>query len=267
MADNSDLAPTLKVTPLTEWHQHNGGRLVEFAGYSMPVQYNSIVAEHQATRQAATLFDVSHMARLRFEGPRASQLLDHLLTRCVQDMKVGQVRYSLICNAEGGILDDVLLSFLETPSGRQFYLLVVNAGNHSKIVKWLQPHLAEFPDVALNDVTDETAMIAIQGPKAKSIIERLFPENPQRVVGLKYYRSLVTKQMGKPVIVSRTGYTGEDGFELIAKSEDALRIWDNLLLAGREYGIQAAGLGARDTLRLKRGCRCTVMNFPNKSIQ
>jgi aminomethyltransferase len=241
---------TLASTPLTSWHLSHGARTAEFAGYQMPIQYSSIVSEHQATRNAAGLFDISHMGRLRFEGPRADQLLDHLLTRRVTDLQTGMVRYSLMCNEEGGILDDVLVACLESPSGRQYFLLVVNAGNRAKILKWIQPHLADFPDVAFHDATDTTAMIAIQGPKAVEIAGRILPA---KVNSLKYYRGLVTEQMGKSCIVTRTGYTGEDGFELIVRAEDAARVWENLLLAGRDQGIQPVGLGARDTLRLEAG--------------
>jgi aminomethyltransferase len=242
--------PGLSSTPLTDWHVAHGARMAEFAGYSMPIQYSTIITEHTATRSAAGLFDISHMGRLRFEGPRAAQLLDHVLTRRVTDLKVGSVRYALMCNEEGGILDDVLVSSLETPSGKFIYLLVVNASNRPKILKWLQPHLADFPDVEFRDVTDVTAMISIQGPKSVDIIQRLLPP---KVASLGYYTGVVTEQMGKPCIVSRTGYTGEDGFELIVKNEDAMRVWENLTLAGREHGIEPVGLGARDTLRLEAG--------------
>lgn len=241
---------SLATTPLIQWHIAHGARTAEFAGYQMPIQYTSIVAEHNATRTAAGLFDISHMGRLRFEGERASQLLDHLLTRRVTDMKPGMVRYSLMCNEEGGILDDVLVACLESPSGRLFFLLVVNASNRPKILKWIQPHLADFPDVAFHDATDTTAMIAVQGPKAVEIAGRLLPP---KVLALKYYKGVVTEQMGKPCIVTRTGYTGEDGFELTVKAEDAPRVWENLMLAGREHGVAPVGLGARDTLRLEAG--------------
>lgn len=242
------MTDALRTTPLHSWHASHGARFAEFAGYEMPIQYSTIVAEHTATRTAAGLFDISHMGRIRFEGPRADQLLDHLLTRRVTDMQTGMVRYSLMCNEAGGILDDVLVSCLESPSGRQYFLLVVNAGNHAKISKWIQPHVADFPDVAVNDVTADTAMIAVQGPLAMSLAGRLLPP---KVASLKYYRGLVTEQFGKPCIVSRTGYTGEDGLELIVRAEDAPRVWENLLLAGREQGIAPVGLGARDTLRLE----------------
>lgn len=224
--------------------------MVGFAGYEMPIQYSSIVTEHQATRTAAGVFDISHMGRLRFEGPRAHELLDHLLTRRVSSLKLGQVRYSLMCNEEGGILDDVLVSNLESPSSRQYFLLVVNASNRPKILKWLQPHLADFPDVAFSDVTDMTAMISVQGPKAVEIIGKLFDKT---ATALKYYQAVVTDQMSKPCVLSRTGYTGEDGFELTVRSEDANRVWENIMLAGRDFGIEPVGLGARDTLRLEAG--------------
>ena len=244
------MSSQLAATPLHAWHQAHGARMAEFANYEMPIQYTGIVAEHQATRNAAGVFDISHMGRLRFDGPRADQLLDHLLTRRILDMQTGQVRYSLVCNEEGGILDDVLVSCLESPSGKNYFLLVVNAGNRAKIVRWIQPHLDDFPDVDFHDVTDTTAMIAIQGPKAMEICKPLLPTS---ALSLGYYRAKVTYQMSKPCIVSRTGYTGEDGLELIIKAEDAARVWENIMLAGRKLGVQAVGLGARDTLRLEAG--------------
>ena len=237
-------------TPLHDWHVGHGARMAQFAGYQMPIQYSGIVAEHTATRHGVGVFDISHMGRLRFDGPRADQLLDRLLTRRVLDMEPGQVRYSLVCNEAGGILDDVLVSCLESPSGKIYFLLVVNASNKEKIVCWLGPHLAEYPDVEFHDVTESTAMIAVQGPKAVQVCGKLFAPN---VLGLGYYRSKVTEQMSKPCVVSRTGYTGEDGFELIVRAEDAPRVWENLLLAGRDLGISPVGLGARDTLRLEAG--------------
>lgn len=222
--------------------------MVPFAGFEMPLQYSSIVAEHEICRNSAALFDVSHMGRIRFDGEGSEQLLDHLLTRKVSELPVGAVRYALVCNAEGGVLDDVLVSHLQTPSGKRFHLLVVNASNREKILKWLTPHLADFPKVTVSDRTELTSMIAVQGPRAMEVCRRLFRFDPTR---LKYYRATVTDQFSKPVIVSRTGYTGEDGFELIVRGEDSRRVWENILLAGRDEGFAAAGLGARDTLRLE----------------
>lgn len=224
--------------------------MVPFAGYEMPIQYSSIVAEHHACRTSAGLFDVSHMGRLRFDGDGSEHLLDHLLTRRMSDLAVGKVRYGLICNAEGGVLDDVLVSHLKTPSDRYFHLMVVNASNRENILKWIEPHLADFPTVTMSDRTELTAMIAVQGPKAIETCNRLFDIDISK---LKYYSARITEQMGKPVIVSRTGYTGEDGFELIVRAEEANRIWENLMLIGRDTGFSPVGLGARDTLRMEAG--------------
>lgn len=244
------MSGTLATTPLHRWHTSQNARMAEFAGFDMPIQYSSIIAEHEATRSKATLFDISHMGRLRFDGPRADQFLDGLTTRRVHDMVSGQVRYSLLCNEHGGILDDILVYCLESPSGTTYFLMVVNASNRSKVVDWLKPKLADFPDVEMTDTTERTAMIAVQGPRALDLCRPLLPAS---VFSLGYYRAKVTEQMSKPVIASRTGYTGEDGLELIVRSEDAERVWENLMLAGREMGVIAAGLGARDTLRLEAG--------------
>jgi aminomethyltransferase len=242
------MSTQLATTPLDAWHRDAGAKMVSFAGYEMPIQYSSIVAEHQTCRTSAALFDVSHMGRIRFDGDQSEFLLDHLLTRRVSDLPIGGVRYGLICNADGGVLDDVLVSHLETPSQKRFHLMVVNASNREKILKWLTPHLADFPTVTVSDRTELTAMIAVQGPKAMEVCQRLFRSDPSRV---KYYRAKITDQFSKPAIISRTGYTGEDGFELIVRAEEAKRIWENVLLAGRDVGFAPAGLGARDTLRLE----------------
>jgi aminomethyltransferase len=239
----------LHKTPLHTWHLSHGGKLVGFAQYELPVHYGSIVNEHHACRSKAVLFDVSHMGRLRFDGKAAGSLLDYLLSRSVSTMPTGAVRYALICNAEGGVLDDVLVSKLEAPSSSEpYYLMVVNAANRQRIKRWLEPHLNDTPDVVCTDRTELTAMIALQGPAAVAIADRLTDGAASR---LKYYRATFSEMFGKPVILSRTGYTGEDGVEWIVRSEDAIRVWENLLLAGREVGAMAAGLGARDTLRLE----------------
>ncbi len=239
---------TLSKTALYDWHIAANARMAEFAGYAMPIQYGSIVAEHEATRQRVAMFDISHMGRFRFDGPQADRLLDHLLTRRIDDMQIGEIRYALMCNEDGGILDDVLVYCLEATDGNTYFLLVVNASNREKIKSWIKPHLADFADVQFRDVSEQTAMIAVQGPAAMETISKLFKSN---VSSLRYYHGKVADQFGKPTIVSRTGYTGEDGVEIIVRVEDASRIWENLMLAGRDNGIMAAGLGARDTLRLE----------------
>lgn len=244
------MSETLAKTPLHDWHVEQGGRMVDFAGWSMPVQYKSIVEEHVATRTAAGVFDVSHMARLRFEGRDAAVFLDRLLTRRVSDLATGRIRYSLVTNDSGGILDDVLVYHLETPSGRLYHMLVVNASNRQKILDWIQRHIGDAGDVEMHDRTEETAMISVQGPHAVQIVAPLVKA---KVGDLGYYCGVVTEQFGRPCTVSRTGYTGEDGFELIVRAEDALDVCKNVFRAGRELGVAAAGLGARDTLRLEAG--------------
>ncbi|MAD81302.1 MAG: glycine cleavage system aminomethyltransferase GcvT [Pirellulaceae bacterium] len=235
-------------TPLHQWHVDHGGRMVDFAGWSMPVQYTSIVSEHQATRTGVGLFDISHMGRLRFDGAGSAAFLDQLLTRRVVGIGAGLIRYSLVVNESGGILDDVLVYYLTEPCGESFHMLVVNASNRQKIVDWIQGHLTPEHGVRFEDQTTDTAMIAVQGPNAIRLVEPLV-DTP--VAALKYYSGAVTQIRGAPGIVSRTGYTGEDGCELIVPAADAATLWEQLAEDGAALGLQPAGLGARDTLRLE----------------
>lgn len=234
--------------------------MVDFAGWSMPVHYGSIVAEHQATRTAAGLFDVSHMARFLFRGPGAEPLLDHLVTRRVTGLPEGRICYALVTNDAGGILDDVLVYRLPTgcqlpagPSGRTAsgedqFQLVVNASNRAKIWNWIAQHRKGRNAVDVVDLTPETAMIAVQGPRAGDLLKGLTADDPTT---LKYYSSAPTQVLGVPALISRTGYTGEDGWELVLPAAAGVDTWQALLDRGRPSGAQAAGLGARDTLRLE----------------
>jgi aminomethyltransferase len=208
----------------------------------MPVQYGSIIEEHQACRQKAALFDVSHMGRLLFTGANAAPFLDSLLTRKVLGTALGKVRYSLVCREDGGILDDILFTHLADATGNASYSLVVNASNRTKIVSWIRSRLP--PDVGLIDRTLETAMLAIQGPQALAL---LAPHVPLNLSHLGYYEGCTTEIAGAPVMVSRTGYTGEDGCEVILPAEQAEKLWSALVTAG----AKPAGLGCRDTLRLE----------------
>ncbi|MGC3968198.1 MAG: glycine cleavage system aminomethyltransferase GcvT [Pirellulales bacterium] len=248
---------SLARTPLYEWHRTHGGRLVDFAGWEMPVQYGSIAAEHTAVRKAAGLFDVSHMGRLRFthlagDGRMTAAFLDGVLTRRVTDMKPGQVRYSLVCNDQGGILDDVLVYCAPDDGGGFRYSLVVNASNREKIVTWLKSRLDDVPGVDMEDLTTVYSMIAVQGPKALEILQPLVDVPLDRQ---KYYTTtfgqFVFDHSRIDVALSRTGYTGEDGYEIIAPNGDIVRIWETVLSAGASHGAMACGLGARDTLRLE----------------
>ena len=225
-------------TPLHPWHAAHGARLVPFAGYDMPVQYAGVIPEHKAVRSAAGLFDISHMARLSFAGADVLPLLERVFTNAVGTMKDGQVRYGLVCNDRGGIRDDVLVYRFTYG-----YAMVVNASNRAKIVGWLGEHAAGR-DVQVHDRTDATAMIAVQGPKAAETISGLFADE---VSHLKYYFAAPTRYKDQPCVVSRTGYTGEDGFEVMLANELAIPLWEELV----SRGAVPCGLGARDTLRLE----------------
>ena len=243
------MTATLAQTPLHSWHVAHGGRMVDFAGWSMPIQYGSIVAEHRATRTAVGLFDVSHMARLRFEGSGAEEFLDHLVTRRIAGMEVGQVRYALVTNHEGGIVDDVLVYRLAAAdSGEPYFQMVVNSSNRRKIVTWIDANLAGREDVQFFDRTHETGMIAVQGPKA---LDGLRPHASNDPGALRYYHAVEAEVADAPAILSRTGYTGEDGWEVMLPADASVALWERLVDAGAGLGVQAAGLGARDTLRLE----------------
>ena len=230
-------------TALFDWHVQHSGRMVDFAGWEMPIQYTSIVEEHTAVRERAGLFDIAHMGRLMFSGPQAAEFLDSLLTNAVRRLKEGMVRYSLICNAEGGILDDVLVYRLT--GGR--YALVVNASNREKIVAWILQHRGSY-EVSFEDRTHSTFMLALQGPKAIDILTPLAVADLQ---SLGYYRAMECTVCGVPVLLSRTGYTGEDGFEIDCGREFGETLWTALIAAGQRFGIVPCGLGCRDTLRLE----------------
>lgn len=236
-------------TPLHAWHTAHNGRMVEFAGWSMPVQYGSIIDEHHQTRNAIGMFDVSHMGRLYFSGPNVDQFLDGLTTRRVAGVEPGKIRYSLICNESGGILDDVLVYHLPGLDGADSYhMMVVNASNRAKIVDWLNAHKTLAPNVSFTDRTTETAMIAVQGPLANSIVAQLSPTDPAE---LPYYTGTTTRVLNHPAIVSRTGYTGEDGCELIVDAVCAEEIWVAIFRLAEKSNGGATGLAARDTLRLE----------------
>jgi aminomethyltransferase len=241
---------SLQKTALYDWHVGAGATMVDFAGWSMPVHYGSIVHEHVATRTAAALFDVSHMGRLRFHGDRAAAFLDQLVTRRVANLTDGQIKYGLVTNESGGILDDVLVYRLRDAIGESVIFMVVNASNRKKILDWIARHGPETWGVHVVDQTRDTSMIAVQGPKAISIVN---PSIDVDVDALKYYRGTGCRFGETAIFCSRTGYTGEDGCELIVPATEAEEIWQRLIDTGADQGICAAGLAARDTLRLEAG--------------
>ena len=227
-------------TPLYSWHVAHGGRMVDFAGWDMPVQYTSIIEEHQAVRTAAGLFDISHMGRLSFFGPDDLALIQQVYTNNAATLREGQIRYGLVCNLQGGIRDDVLVYRWAKPA---HYVMVVNAGNREKIVSWIAEQKGNR-NVEVADRTFDTAMIAVQGPKAVDLCRGLLSGEPEK---LAYYFGMATIYRDGPCLVSRTGYTGEDGLEFIVGKEQAVQLWEDLV--GR--GAKPCGLGARDTLRLE----------------
>ncbi|HTU92305.1 MAG TPA: glycine cleavage system aminomethyltransferase GcvT [Gemmataceae bacterium] len=225
-------------TPLYDWHVQYGGRMVEFGGWDMPVQYASIVEEHQAVRQAAGLFDISHMGRLSFSGADSLALIQQVYSNNAAAMKDGQVRYGLICNERGGIRDDVLV--YRWPYG---WAMVVNASNRDKIVGWLNQHKKDRA-VEIADQTMTTCMLAVQGPQALQLCRGLTEADAEQ---LAYYHATPTRYRGKGCVISRTGYTGEDGIEIMASAVQAMELWEELV----RRGAKPCGLGARDTLRLE----------------
>lgn len=231
-------------TPLYNRHVAAGGKIVPFAGYLLPVQYPSgVIAEHMAVRTAAGLFDISHMGEIILEGKDALANLHHLLTNDFTSMYDGRVRYTLMCYEDGGVVDDLVVCRISETK----YLLVVNAANRKKDAEWIKAHLTG--EVRFEDSSDRVAQIALQGPKAPEILKKLAEDSS---IPQKYYTFVEKGTVGGvPCLVSRTGYTGEPGYEFYCAPQDAERLWDLLLEAGKEYGLIPCGLGARDTLRLE----------------
>jgi aminomethyltransferase len=235
----------LRRTPLHSEHVSLNGKMVPFAGYSMPVQYPSgITAEHRAVRSAAGLFDVSHMGEFEVRGPQALELVQHVTTNDASRLEVGQAQYSTLPAENGTLLDDLLVYRFP-----DHYLLVVNASNRERDLEWIRSHAGGF-DAEVRDRSDEIALLALQGPNAAAILARLTDLDLEEIA---YYHFREGTVAGRPAIVSRTGYTGEDGFELYVANADAVPLWRAILEEGAAEGVVPAGLGARDSLRLEMG--------------
>lgn len=235
-----------KKTPLYEKHEEAGGKIVPFAGYLLPVQYKSgVIAEHNAVRNLCGMFDVSHMGEVILSGSDALANVNMLLTNDFNGMYDGQARYSPMCNENGGIVDDLIVYRKSADE----YMLVVNAANREKDTEWIKSHISG--DVKMEDISDSIAQIALQGPEAEAIARKLASADS---LPEAYYSAVFDGNIGGiPCIVSRTGYTGEDGFEFYCAAEDAAALWDCILEAGSDKGLIPCGLGARDTLRLEAG--------------
>jgi aminomethyltransferase len=235
----------LKRTAFYNVHVALGAKIVEFAGFEMPVQYTGIVEEHQRVRSHVGLFDVSHMGEVEVRGKDALAFLQRITVNDVAKLPPGRVQYSAMCYEDGGIVDDLLVYNM---GGH--YMVVINASNTEKDIAWMRRNLSG--DVQLNDVSDATSLIAIQGPQARNTLQKL---TDVKLEPLEYYHWMPGKVAGQEMIISRTGYTGELGYELYFPSDRALgeRIWGALMDAGKEFGVGPTGLGARDTLRLEMG--------------
>ncbi|HTS15633.1 MAG TPA: glycine cleavage system aminomethyltransferase GcvT [Candidatus Sulfotelmatobacter sp.] len=235
----------MRRTSLYDRHVAAGARLIEFGGWEMPVQYSGILEEHRAVRQAAGLFDLSHMGELFVSGPGAAAALAYALVSDPGRLALGRAQYSLICAPDGGLIDDLIVYRL----AEERYLVVPNAGNREAVTEAVRDRLNGF-DAALDDASLRTALLAVQGPRAQSIVAPLVDAD---LAGVRYYGITSARVHGIDALVARTGYTGEDGFELFVPEAAAPGLWDALLEAGRDAGVVPVGLGARDTLRLEAG--------------
>jgi len=244
----ADAAETLNTTPLHDVHEEMGARMMGFGGFDMPVQYTSIIEEHMAVREAAGLFDVSHMGELRVEGPNARPLLQRLLTNDVEKLTDGRALYTVMCTPEGGIIDDLIVY----RRAEDRYMLVLNAANVDRDLEWIRTHNDE--DAALQDVSDDTALLALQGPRSLDIAQPFLERDLDDLPFYHFWEASGGTFLDcDQAILSRTGYTGEIGLELYVPADDAPRVWKTLLDAGADAGLLPAGLGARDTLRLEAG--------------
>ncbi|MEE2035936.1 glycine cleavage system aminomethyltransferase GcvT [Nocardiopsis sp. CT-R113] len=242
----SDPASAPRATALREVHEKAGATLVDFAGWLMPLRYGSETAEHKAVREAAGLFDLSHMGEIRLTGPQAAAALDFALVGHLSKVKVGRARYTMITNAEGGVLDDLIVYRL----GEEEYLVVANAANVPAVSAALAERAGGF-DVEVADESADHALIAVQGPRA---VEILAPLTDADLDDIRYYAGYEHTVAGQPVLLARTGYTGEDGFEIFVRpAEKAPQVWDALMAEGERHGLVPAGLSARDTLRMEAG--------------
>ncbi len=231
-------------TPLYDEHVALGGKIVPFAGYLLPVQYpTGVIKEHMAVREKAGLFDVSHMGEITFRGESALASLNHILTNDYTNMPLNKVRYGVMCNENGGVIDDLIVyKFAE-----DYYFVVVNASNRHKDFEHMKKNI--LPGTQIEDISDSLAQVALQGPESFNIIGKLLPEQS---IPKKYYTAIEHVDIaGMDCMISYTGYTGESGFEIYTAKENAVKLWRLLLETGKDYGLIPCGLGARDTLRLE----------------
>jgi aminomethyltransferase len=248
-ADSTDPAPPRR-SPLHAVHEAAGASFTDFAGWLMPVRYTSDLAEHRAVREAAGIFDISHMAEIEVHGPAAAGWLDAVLAGRLSALVEGQAKYTLLLDPSGGIVDDLIVY----RTGAEAFLVVANAGNRHPVVAVLTAEAAGVEGLTVRDASDEVSLIAVQGPVSRAILEAtagLEPAAP--LADLRYYRATPARFDGVELLIARTGYTGEDGYELYVAADRAVALWEALVAAGAPLGLVPAGLASRDTLRLEAG--------------
>ncbi len=235
---------SLKKTVLFEKHKKLGAKIVDFAGFEMPVKYSGILGEHKAVRESAGVFDVSHMGEIEVSGPKALEYCQNISTNDVSKLKIGQVQYSCYCMPSGGVVDDFTL--FRTDENK--YLFIVNAANKQKDLDWMIKHKIDGANI--RDLSEKFSLIALQGPNSENIASKIFGKDIREI---KFYSFVEKEFSGKKVSLSRTGYTGENGFEIMIENDFACELWDKLMEYGKDFNIVAVGLGARDTLRMEMG--------------
>ncbi|MBA65827.1 MAG: glycine cleavage system protein T [Candidatus Marinimicrobia bacterium] len=232
----------IKKTPLYKEHIEQGGTMVEFAGYHLPITYSSIKNEHSVVRQKVGVFDVSHMAEFFISGESATRFLQNITVNDVAKLSIGQVHYSLMCNKNGGIIDDLLL--YKKDNG---YMMVVNAANHQKDLEWLHKN-KDNKNLSIKDISKETGLLALQGPRSRELLKKIVNDDIKSIL---FYHFKNFNINGIEVLISRTGYTGELGYEIYSNAKDLPVLWKYILKNGEKFGIQPVGLGCRDTLRME----------------
>lgn len=234
----------LQQTPLFNYYKENNVKLMDFGGWALPIQFSSIADDHKSVRTYAGLFDVSHMGEILVKGKDSEAFLNYLLTNDVSKVTVGKAQYNAVVNEDGGTLDDLIIFKLDEKG----YLITPNASNSDKVFQWMEHHL--IGDVVLENRSEDIGLIALQGPNAERILQKLANDDLSKLKPFHFFQHVELKDLS-PVLISRTGYTGEDGFELYLDARETEQLWQMLLEAGSEEGLQPCGLGARDTLRLE----------------
>lgn len=234
----------IKRTSLYDFHVKNGGKIIEFAGFYLPIQYEGIIQEHEAVRNCAGIFDVSHMGEISVKGQQAEEFLQYVMTNDVSKLKPGKIIYSLMCNDNGGVVDDVIIMKKDENN----YLVVINASNINKDYDWMQSKKNKF-NVLLENISEQISQIAIQGPKSEIILQTI---TDIKLSEIKFFSFIENaKVLDCECLISRSGYTGEDGFEIYLKNTEVSIVTEGLLKNGLQYGVKLCGLGARDTLRFE----------------